>query len=281
MAPRSEDRKRTPTPPKAAPWALLWLGSIAGGTWVPLLLADRLPSPAGRRPLQPAPPLAAPPTVHSREPRRPILLPATPSIGSLPGAQRPESARSLSLAEATLRHPRTATLTLPAEVAPASLAPTPPISGSLLLGGPLGLESLREKPMVPAARLEQALRARSADRLEGVPPHWRPALRALVNGPERVLPAEVVRLPAPHVKSAEEYPMAVKPDGLAETSVPPPTQSKQTLERWAERQTPTPAGSVRPVLVVLEPLATEPEVEPQSEFRDKKSQEEPSSPPGP
>lgn len=272
MAPRSECRKRSPNPPKATSWALLWLASIAGGTWVPLLLADQLPTPAGR-PIQPAAPLDSANLAQPLEPKRPILTATTPSIGALPTAEQPGVTRPLSLAAATLRQPRTATLTLPADVAPLHLAPTPPVSGALLLGGPLGLESLREKPMVPAARLEQAWRARSADRLEGVPPQWRPALRALVNGPERVLPAEVVRLPAPHLKNAEEYPMAVKPDGMAETTVAPPTESKQTLERWAERQAPTPAGSVRPVLVVLEPLATEPDAEARSAFGDKGRQE--------
>jgi hypothetical protein len=51
--------------------------------------------------------------------------------------------------------------------------------------------------------------------------------------------------------------MAVQADGVAETSVNPSAPSRQALERWAERQSPTPQGTVRPVMVVLEPLAAE------------------------
>jgi hypothetical protein len=80
-------------------------------------------------------------------------------------------------------------------------------------------------------------------------------MQALINGEKRVLPAEVVRLPAPHLRTAEEYPMAVKPDGIAETTVTPSQRSRETIERWAQRQSPNPEGSTRPVIVVLEPLA--------------------------
>jgi hypothetical protein len=148
------------------------------------------------------------------------------------------------------------------EAAAAAFAParsrSEPLPGSLLLGGPLTLASLHEKPMVPAARLEQTLRARSADRLSAVPHHWRPTMESLIQGKDEVMPAEVVRLPAPHLKEPEEYPMAVQADGVAETSVTPSAPSRQALERWAERQSPTPPGTVRPVMLVLEPLAAEP-----------------------
>jgi hypothetical protein len=138
-----------------------------------------------------------------------------------------------------------------------------PLPGSLLLGGPLNLASLNEKAMVPAARVEQALRATAADRLSAVPHHWRPTMEALIqtSAPEKkeVLPAEVVHLPAPHLQTREEYPLAMKSDGVAETTVTPSAPSRQALERWAQRQSPTPEGSVRPVMVVLEPLAAEPQ----------------------
>jgi hypothetical protein len=117
--------------------------------------------------------------------------------------------------------------------------------------------------MVPAARVEQALRATAADRLSAVPHHWRPTMEALIQtsatGKKEVLPAEVVHLPAPHLQTREEYPLAMKSDGVAETTVTPSAPSRQALERWAERQSPTPEGSVRPVMVVLEPLAAEPQ----------------------
>jgi hypothetical protein len=111
--------------------------------------------------------------------------------------------------------------------------------------------------MVPAARIEQTLRAKAADRLEALPTKWRPTLRAMLTGPERVLPAEVVRVPAHHLSAPENYPMVVKSDGVAETPVTPSPSSKATLERWVERQQQMPMGEVKPVLVVLEPLATE------------------------
>jgi hypothetical protein len=112
--------------------------------------------------------------------------------------------------------------------------------------------------MVPAARIEQALRARSADRLAAVPLHWRATMEALIQGQQRVLPTEVFHLPVSHLMKAEDYPMVVKADGVAETPVILSELSRQALERWAERQSPTPQGSVRPVMVVLEPLAAEP-----------------------
>ena len=143
-----------------------------------------------------------------------------------------------------------------------AFAPAPsrqqPLPGSLLLGGPLTLASLHEKPMVPAARIEQVLRSSSADQLAAVPRHWRPTMAALIQGNNQILPAEVVRIPVPHLQRPEEYPMVVQSDGVAQTAATPSELSRQALERWAERQSPTPNGSVRPVMVVLEPLAAEP-----------------------
>jgi hypothetical protein len=113
--------------------------------------------------------------------------------------------------------------------------------------------------MVPAARLEETLRARSADRLAVVPQHWRPTMRALLNGSERVLPAKVVRLPAAHLRAPEEYPMVLKSDGMVETSKTPPPISRATLERWAQRQKGDDRGGDRPVMVVLEPMTPDPQ----------------------
>lgn len=139
--------------------------------------------------------------------------------------------------------------------APSRLQPLP---GSLLLGGPLTLASLHERPMVPAARIEQVLRSSSADQLAAVPRHWRPTMAALIQGNNQILPAEVVRIPVPHLHRPEEYPMVVQSDGVAQTAATASALSRQALERWAERQSPTPKGSVRPVMVVLEPLAAKP-----------------------
>jgi hypothetical protein len=126
------------------------------------------------------------------------------------------------------------------------------------LGGPLTLDSLQEKPMVPAARLEQVLGSRSGDRLSTLPRPWQAIMAALLQGNGQVLPLEVVRLPVPHLQAPEQYPMAVRDDGVARTPVTPSELSRQALARWAQRQRPTPKGSVRPVMVVLEPLAAEP-----------------------
>ena len=71
------------------------------------------------------------------------------------------------------------------------------------------------------------------------------------------MPADVVRLPAPHLRSPEEIPLAVRSDGADTTVEPASPRSKQALERWVERQaSPTP-GQVRPVVVVLEPIPSE------------------------
>ena len=260
MAHSLESAKKPPTHQAAAPWALLWLGAIAGSAWVPLLLSEKLPGRWN--------PSAGAGPIPTQLPEQKIPIRATPIpwIAAKPADSSPTPTGSLFLNQGETPRPpnplAAVILSSASAESPQGMAPLrpAPLSGALLLGGPLGLDSLKEKPMVPAARLEQALRARSADRLEVVPPHWRPAMRALLNGPERVLPAEVVRVPAFHLKAPEEYPMAVKPDGVAETTVTPPSRSRETLERWAQRQPPSPEGSVRPVLVVLEPLAAEKEV---------------------
>jgi hypothetical protein len=243
----------------SGPWALLWFGGVAAAAWVPLLLADALPWGSTTTPLA----FSAAPTAST-----------TPSSGATAASLPPPQPLLASLAQPPASFGARSSLWLDGERAANPQAPWPPeppataafapapvrqqlLPGSVLLGGPLTLASLQEKPMVPAARLEQTLRARSADRLSAVPLHWRPTMEALVQGKHQVMPAEVVRLPAPHLQEPEEYPMAVQPDGVAETPVNPSPPSRQALERWAERQSPTPQGTVRPVVVVLEPLAAE------------------------
>lgn len=266
-------RPKTSRPPQAGPWALLWLSGIAGCAWLPLLLADNMPWPRQALPVV----ATTPPSLAST---------GAPAIPFSPTGQPWHSADSLepnqaagkgtwAVEEGPIRQARSWRPMAVNDPAPdrelplTSFSSSPsdnrpetnqksPVSDAVLLGGPLGLESLKERPMVPAARLEQALRAQSSDRLEAVPLRWRPAMKALIKDAPRVLPAEVVRVPAPHLKAPEEYPMAVKSDGIAETTVTPSPASKERLERWAERQTASPENSVRPVMVVLEPLETEP-----------------------
>lgn len=261
MAPCSE-RFRWPSGDRpAAPWALLWLGVIAAGAWAPLLLLDKGPH-AEIRP-------------QAAEFRGALIPHSSPFTGPpLPAAANPllrspvvhgsliPSGPSLVTGEEPLRQPRAwARMEVPERTALLPGDPTPvvrpAITGAVLLGGPLGLESLEEKPMVPAARLEQTLRARATDRLEAVPSPWRPTMRALLKGSTQVQPAEVVRLPAPHLKTPEEYPLVMKADGIAETTVTPPPRSKETMERWAQKLSLPPPGSTRPMLVVLEPIPAE------------------------
>ena len=266
MAPSSSARP-------SGPWALLWLGGIAAAAWVPLLLADSLPWASFSAPVVSTPAASgtrpSDSTAASLPPPQPFMASlAEPHAPFVALGARPAPWVDREQPSAPLPPQRQAWAGEPevlaeaeAPAAAAAFAPgrsrSEPVPGSLLLGGPLTLASLREKPMVPAARLEQTLRARSADRLSAVPLHWRPTMEALIQGKHQVMPAEVVRLPAPHLKEPEEYPMAVQADGVAETPVNPSPPSRQALERWAERQSPTPQGTVRPVVVVLEPLAAE------------------------
>ncbi len=260
MAHSSDRFEPSPTNRSAGPWALLWLGAVASGLWLPLVISEAMPWPRQPHPNSKAlvaESLGPPPSISF--PTRSPQTPPFPKPWINPSTSPPfdgEARRRQPLTMTNLNPERYAHLHQQNLLEPASAQD---LSGALQLGGPLGLESLKEKAMVPAARLEQLLRARSADRLTAVPSHWRPAMRALLHGQEQVLPAEVVRLPAPHLHRAEEYPMALKPDGVAETIVTPSPRSREALERWAERQAPNPEGSVRPVIVVLEPLGPEPE----------------------
>jgi len=257
----------------SGPKALFWLGGWAAAVWLPLLLADNQPWQSSSAPISDS--LVEPPST----PVKPL---PTPTIASLPNpvvtklAQPPAALRSRPSHWLNNSRPPVASRRLPfppqrVEGSTAKALVTPflakasprqqALPGSILLGGPLSLESLQEKPMVPAARIEKALRARSDDRLSAVPDHLRPTMEALIQssdpGKKEVLPAEVVHLPAPHLQTPEEYPLAMKSDGVAETPVTPSELSRQALERWAQRQSPTPRGTVRPVTVVLQPLADE------------------------
>ena len=250
---------RPTSDPPAAPWALLWLGTIAAAAWVPLLLADPHPRAALRTPTS-APLLPTPLTSGAHPLLAAVPVTAGDRLESRGAPANPPGNELLEPQAWITPHADARPADPPRD--PGALLPQP-IGGALLLGGPLGLESLNEKPMVPAARLEQALRARSPNRLDAVPPLWRPAMQALLQGPDRVLPAEVVRVPAPHLQTPEEYPLVMKADGIAETTVTPPRRSKETLERWARNATLPPSGSAKPLLLVLEPLPPEaPSTEP-------------------
>ena len=236
---------RSPRP--AGFWALVWLGGTAVTIGLPLLLLDRSTkeSPLTRRtPRRPLPRLAAKPLPR---PTPPLPRQAPPTW---PGPFSPFAALP----------PPTSAFGPPlypaAAAAPAGfINPDRMVSGVALLGGPLGLEAINEKEMVPAARTERALRALSADPFLALPRHWRDEIKPLLGSAFKVLPADVVRIPAPHRRTPEEIPLALTPGGRAEAFVAPASPvSFQQLERWTERQSALPTGTVWPVLVVLEPI---------------------------
>jgi hypothetical protein len=269
MAPAS-----SPIRPLGA-WGLVWLAGAAAAVWIPLLVADSLPRGSTAR--SPAY-LVAPAAKHSAGLKHPPP-PTAPKVANVAKTHAPLWAGQITpLAAKRVKIPmakaRPKTTPIPRLVRAVALAPAPALAqkpanasaaarqhslpGSLLLGGPLTLASLQEKTMVPAARLEQVLGSRSGDRLSTLPRPWQTIMAALLQGNAQVLPLEVVRLPVPHLQAPEQYPMAVRDDGVASTPVTPSELSRQALARWAQRQRPTPKGSVRPVMVVLEPLAAEP-----------------------
>lgn len=250
--------------PAAALWALFWLCGTALAVWLPLFLLDhfaKAPRAARRTP--------APRTTPAPRPSpKPLAGRAAARAPQAPAPQSPAFAAPSYLGSPASSYPRLARASapyIPAWLPPADPSETPQPgelvfpsrvrSGTALLGGPLGLESIGEKEMVPAARIEQALRALAADPLQVFPRHWRNELRGLVRSARRVLPGEMVRIPAPHRRTPEEIPLAVSDRGRAETTVAPSSPTSfQKLEGWAQRQSALPSGTVWPVVVVLEPI---------------------------
>lgn len=252
--------------PAAALWALFWLCATALAVWVPLLLLQHVTTapraarrtPAPRNPpktRRPTLPLAGPAPARTPQAPAPAPLPtalAAPAYPAYPTSAYPRLARASTPYIPALFPPAVQSDALePGEL----IFPSRVRSGTALLGGPLGLESIGEKAMVPAARTELALRALAADPLQVFPRHWRHELRSLVRTALRVLPGEMVRIPAPHRRTPEEIPLAVSDRGRAETTIAPSSPTSfQKLEGWAQRQSALPSGTVWPVVVVLEPI---------------------------
>lgn len=240
---------------KVKRWAPGLLGFVAIGVWFSLYITNyprmrRLNAPpfqwqAAGFSVSPHP---APAPLH-----RGAFLPST-TPGSLPS----RAVQSLAAARVGTGGTSDAVSKIP----PAAEAPLPTpetptaLSGSILLGGPLGLESLFEKAMVPAARIEKALRTASADPLHGLPRHWRAVMQELLQGKGVPLQAEVVRLPMPKFKQTEEFPLALTRRSPTEIIVPlSSSAAHQAVARWVERhQRSVPEGKVKPVLLILEPL---------------------------
>ncbi len=240
---------------KVKRWAPGLLGFVAIGVWFSLYITNY---PRMRRLI--APPLQwkaagfsvsphpAPAPLH-----RGAFLPSN-TPGSLPSRAVQSLAATRvgtgGTSEAFSKIPPAAEAPLPTLETPTAL------SGSILLGGPLGLESRFEKAMVPAARIEKALRAASADPLHGLPRHWRAVMQELLQGKGVPLQAEVVRLPMPKFKQTEEFPLALTRRSTAEITVTLSSPAAhQAVARWVEHhQRSIPEGKVKPILLILEPL---------------------------
>jgi hypothetical protein len=131
---------------------------------------------------------------------------------------------------------------------------TPSASGASLLGN-VDLSSLEEKPMLTAARLERASQIASPDPLSVVPKALKPSFLATIVDGERVIPAEIVRLPAPHLQTSEQIPLLLRPGGRAQgPSAWSSAATRQLVDGWLARQPAVVNGSVRPVVLKLEPL---------------------------
>lgn len=272
--------------PAAAPWALLWLTGFTGVSWLALIASERFASlppttPTAAEPPQPTDSrrgdvVVTPPQPQPVQGIDPLSIALGPLDTGLADPVQPMSSATPLPPLAVQTHgwsaPPLPTSQFAEPAAAAALTtgrqrPTPPsashVSGALLLGGPLGLASLNEKAMVPAAMVERARRLASPDRLQALPLHWRADMDALLRQrqSEQVMPAEVVRLPVPHLSRPQEIPLAVRSDGADTTVQPASPRSQRAIEHWMERQ-PAPAqGQVRPLVLVLEPIPAETPVE--------------------
>lgn len=133
------------------------------------------------------------------------------------------------------------------------------LQGADGLGGVITLANLNEPPMPAAAKAERLGWQRSQDPLVPLPAAWRNALRPELANEKDLEPAEVVHLPAPHLKQAETIPMLLRSNGVGESLVQTNSKASQALvEAWAQRQRYSPQGGVKPVLLRLEPTEIRP-----------------------
>ncbi|MCT0198956.1 hypothetical protein KQ313_04585 [Synechococcus sp. CS-1325] len=129
------------------------------------------------------------------------------------------------------------------------------LRGAAGLGGEINLDNVNEKVMPVAAMAERQHWQNSGDPLSPLPRHWRDELRREVGKGSKLVQASVVRIPAPHLKTSEEIPLAIRANGQAASLVSPPSaRSQQVVEAWASRQSPVKEGEVRAVVVTLEPI---------------------------
>lgn len=109
--------------------------------------------------------------------------------------------------------------------------------------------------MITAARLERASQIAAPDPLSVVPKALKSSFLATITEGERVIPAEIVRLPAPHLPTGEQIPVLLRPGGRAQgPSAWSSAATRMLVEGWLARQPAVVNGSVRPVVLKLEPL---------------------------
>lgn len=220
------------------------------------------------------------------QPRQPSEATAVAPLGSLPPLSLP-SAQSPADVSPLAISPAQFTSTLAAVSSPgkrklgASILLNRLYSRSELLGGALTLRDLNEPSMPPIARAEQAQWTRSGDPLAALPALWREpmrrALSALNTGgspnqraaqtagspPISLESARLVHVPSTRLRQSKEIPLALQADGSVDIlSQPDDPAILEEINRWSARQTPPPAGMMRPAVVHLHPLPTAPVLRP-------------------
>jgi len=272
---RTPGFRRASPPSGAGPWATLWLLGTTAGIATPLAIHTFVSS----RP--PAPVAGGSPTVAARVDgsrmghRQSGPLPASAATALQAGERRPAATdQALAAAFSSLPSP------FSGEAAPADLSGEPPSTANdtpalnrepasagfrgpaaSRLGGALSLADRLDGPLQSfdrPARPDPRLQADTADPLAR---RWGEHLRALVQHTPLVLPVEVVRMRSRSVDRPQAIPMALWPDGSATTNVEPPDPTGQQLAQdWVRSQPPLVEGSVRPVVMVLEPETPAPVV---------------------
>lgn len=130
--------------------------------------------------------------------------------------------------------------------------------GASLLGGPLTLADRIGDSLEAYQQIARQSRPIEVDTTDPLPQRWAEHLRALIKSTPLVLPLEVVRVQSSDIQASRTIPLALWPDGSATTNVASPGQVGQQLaEAWVRQQPALIEGSVRPVLMVLEPQAGE------------------------
>jgi hypothetical protein len=150
-------------------------------------------------------------------------------------------------------------------------------SNAELLGGVLTIQNLNEPLMPAVARAERAQWMRSGDPLAPLPELWREpmrrALTSLINpstvksenrssSVEKVLDldyARFVHVPSTKVRRSSEVPLALQADGSVDIlNQPDDPAILEEINRWSTRQQLPAKGKVRPAVVHLHPLISEP-----------------------